>query len=135
MRFAPLSQSGIDPRAGHPAMTTSGPQGLQGPPDHSCCDPAVCKAMSVRFGAVHEKGQEGRGVKRELSPGSALKGVAIIEASVSKDARGYGNRTGFGVRWMVDQQLNCPHMRRRHMFSWPWTTAFEKRAHHPREHL
>jgi hypothetical protein len=80
-------------------------QGLQGPPDHSCCDPRFCRAMQVRFGAVAEQGNKERATKRELSPDMVLTRVAVIEAVVSQDARGYGDRTGFGVRWMVDQQL------------------------------
>ncbi|UCG59481.1 MAG: hypothetical protein JSU70_08200 [Phycisphaerales bacterium] len=79
--------------------------GLQGPPDHRRCDPGKCKPMDVRFVGISEKSDAGASVNKELSPGAVLSGVVTIEAEVAKDARGYGDKTGYGVRWMIDQQL------------------------------
>jgi len=80
-------------------------QGMQGPPDHSGCDPEKCKPMKVKFINFVSKNDTGTQVSHESVPGTVLSGVVTIEAQVDKNARGYGDTTGFGVRWMIDQQL------------------------------
>jgi hypothetical protein len=80
-------------------------QGLQGPPDHRGCDAEKCKPMKVRLAGIVEKDAKGGMAIKELSPGQVLSGVVTIEAEAAKDARGYADKTGYGVRWMVDQQL------------------------------
>lgn len=88
-----------------PLTTEQLVQGLQGPPDHSRCDPEVCKPMKVRLAGIKQEKSDDSAASRKPAPGAALSGVVTLEVEVAKDARGYGNKTGYGVRWMVDQEL------------------------------
>lgn len=80
-------------------------QGLQGPPDHSGCEPEKCKPMKVRFVSISSKNDTGTQSNAEILSGAVLSGMVVIEAEVAKDARGYSDKTGYGVRWMINQQL------------------------------
>lgn len=88
-----------------PLTTEQLVQGLQGPPMHTQCDAEKCKPMKVRLVGLVEKDAKGGMMSKELSTGQVLSGVVTIEAEAAKDARGYADKTGYGVRWMVDQQL------------------------------
>ncbi len=105
-------------------------QGLQGPPDHRGCDAEKCKPMKVRLVGILEK--DGM-ISKELSPGQVLSGVVTIEAEAAKDARGYADKTGYGVRWIVDQQLVAAQYYEKEAdgkFSWALdTTAFRNGEH------
>jgi hypothetical protein len=81
-------------------------QGLQGPPDHSACDAKVCKPMELRVVGIGEHGQSGGNASpQESVAGTTVSGIVTLRVEAAKDARGYGDQTGYGVRWMVDQQL------------------------------
>ena len=116
-----------------PLTTEQLVQGLQGPPDHSVCDPEKCKPMEVRFVSIGGKSDAGTPLNKKLSHGAVLSGVVAIEAEVAKDARGYGNMTGYGVRWMVDQQLVAAQYYEKESdgkFRWALdTTAFRDGEH------
>ncbi len=116
-----------------PLTTEQLVQGLQGPPDHSRCNADKCKPMKVRLAGFLEKDGKGGMISKELSPGQVLSGVVTIEAKAARDARGYADKTGYGVRWMVDQQLVAAQYYEKEcdgMFRYPIdTTAFRNGQH------
>jgi len=108
-------------------------QGLQGPPDHRGCDADKCKPMKVRLVGLVEKDAKGGMKVKELSPGQILSGVVTIEAEAARDARGYADKTGYGVRWMVDQQLVAAQYYEKECdgkFSYPLDTTVFRNGEH-----
>jgi hypothetical protein len=116
-----------------PLTTEQLVKGLQGPPNHSRCDADKCKAMTVRFVGLLEKGAKGGATNTESSPGPVLSGVVTIEAEAAKDGRGYADKTGYGVRWMVDEQLVAAHYYEKECdgkFSYPLDTSAFRNGEH-----
>ncbi len=79
--------------------------GKQGPHDHNRCFEDKCKPSQIRFvgfqNVLPDPSDDIFPIKEDV----VLSGVVNIKARVAKDARGYGDMTGYGVRWMVDQTL------------------------------
>lgn len=79
--------------------------GRQGPHNHNICFEDKCKPSQVRFvgfqNILPDPSDEIISIHEDIT----LSGVVNIKARVAKDARGYGDMTGYGVRWMVDETL------------------------------
>lgn len=79
--------------------------GKQGPHNHNLCFEDKCKPSQIRFigfqNVLPDPSDDIFPIKEDV----VLSGVVNIKARVAKDARGYADMTGYGVRWMVDQTL------------------------------
>lgn len=79
--------------------------GKQGPHNHLFCFKDKCKPSQVRFAGFQNVLPNPSDDIFPIKKDVVLSGVVNIKAHVAKDARGYGDITGYGVRWMVDQTL------------------------------
>ena len=91
MKFYPKSTYRPGTKVIQPLTTSELIAGKQGPHDHNMCDPDKCKPSKPFV--------------TEPRDGDVVSGTISVKVEVDKEARGYGDQSGYGVRWMVDQRL------------------------------
>ncbi len=91
MRFDPKSTYRPKTKVIQPLTTAELVMGKQGLHDHNTCDPDKCKLSKPLI--------------KEPRDGAIVSGTITIKVEVDKNARGYADQSGYGARWMVDQQL------------------------------
>lgn len=79
--------------------------GHQGPHDHNKCDPSKCKPAELKITSIVPESSSVILQESGLPPADILSGKILIKAEVSEKARGYGDQTGYGIRWMIDGNL------------------------------